>query len=108
MQACIIKQSGGAIGLTINPSALRHWMAAGPEVSRIVTEFENCALGAQADSSDHHHHKQYAGVQAMFITEVGSVIAVIEEMGNPFLEKGNDLLVLDTRDIVDTSVRERG
>lgn len=41
----IIKQSGGAIGLTTNPSALRRWMVAGPEVSRIVTEFENCALG---------------------------------------------------------------
>lgn len=42
----------------------------------------------------------------MFMTEVGSLIAVIEEMGNPFLEKSNDLLVLDTRDIVDTSVGE--
>ena len=40
------------------------------------------------------------------VTDVGSLIAVIEEMGNPFLEKTNDLLVLDTRDIVDTSVGE--
>ena len=68
-------------------------MLADPEVSSIVTEFENCALGTLADSSDHHHHEQYAGVQAMFITEVGSLIAVIEEMGNPFLEKSHDLLV---------------
>ena len=74
-------------------------MVAGPEVSRIVTEFENCALGTQADNSDHHHHEQYAGVQAMFITEVGSLIAVIEEMGNPFLEKRNDLLVLDMSNV---------
>ena len=102
----IIKQSGGAIGLTTNPSALRRWMVAGPEVSRIVTEFEDCALGTRADSSDHRHHEQYASVQATFITEVGSLIVVIEEMGNPFLEKSNDLLVLDTRDIVDTSVGE--
>ena len=42
----------------------------------------------------------------MFITEVGSLIAVIEEMGNPFLEKRNDLLVLDMSDIVDMSVGE--
>ena len=42
----------------------------------------------------------------MFITEFESLSAVIEEMGNPFLEKRNDLSVLDTRDIVDTSVGE--
>ena len=48
----IIKQSGGTIALTTNPSALRHWMVAGSEVLRIVIEFENCALGTQADSSD--------------------------------------------------------
>ena len=102
----IIKQSGGAIGLTTNPSALRRWMVAGPEISRIVTDFEKCALEKQAGSSDYRHHEQYAGVQARFITEVGSLITVIEEMGNPFLEKSNDLLVLDTRDIAAISVGE--
>ncbi len=64
----IIKQSGGAIELTTNASALRRWMVAGPEVSRIVTEFENCALVTEANSSDHRHHEQYASVQATFIT----------------------------------------
>ena len=42
----------------------------------------------------------------MFITEVGSLIGMMEEMENPFLEKSHDLLVLDTRDIVDTSAGE--
>lgn len=102
----IIKQSGGAIGLTTNPIALRRWMVAGPEVLRIASEFENCALGMQAESTDHCHHEQHAAVQATFITEVGSLIHVIEEMGSPFLERSNDLLVLDTRNIVDESVRE--
>ena len=40
----------------------------------------------------------------MFITEVESLIAVIEEMGNRFLEKRSHLLVLDTRNIVDMFV----
>ena len=35
-----------------------------------------------------------------------SLVAVIEEMGNPFLEQSQDLLVLDTRDILDQSVGE--
>ena len=101
----IVKQSGGAIGLTTNPSALRRWMIAGPEVSRIVSEFEDCALGIQVGSNDHHHHEQHAAVQATYITEVGSLIHVIEEMGSPFLERSNDLLVLDTRNIMDEAVR---
>ena len=100
----LIKQSGGAVGLTTNSSALKRWMVAGPEVARIVAEFENCALRTHVDMSDHLHHEQYAGIQATFISEVASLTAVIEEMGSPFLEKSNDLLVLDTRNIMNISV----
>ena len=35
----LIKGDGGAVGLTDNPSALQHWMIAGPEVARVVEEF---------------------------------------------------------------------
>ena len=35
-----IKGEGGAVGLTEDPAALRRWMIAGPELSRIVAEFE--------------------------------------------------------------------
>ena len=33
-------------------------------------------------------------------------MTVLEEMGNPFLERIQDLLDIDTRDIVDTEVAE--
>ena len=36
----LIKESGGAVGLVTNPGALRRWMVAGPEVVRMVNEFE--------------------------------------------------------------------
>ena len=42
----------------------------------------------------------------VFLKEVKSLIAVIEDMGNPFLESSEDLMVLDTKDILDTSVGE--
>ncbi len=100
----IVKQSRGAIGLTTNSSALRRWMVAGPEVARMVTELEKCVMGTQASVGDHSHHEQCASVQTAFISEVASLTAVLEEMGNPFLEKSDDLLVLDTRDIMDRSV----
>ena len=35
-----IKEDGGAVGLTDNPSTLRCWMIAGPEVARTVAEFQ--------------------------------------------------------------------
>jgi len=38
--------------------------------------------------------------------DVRTLIAVFQEMGNPFLENTQDLLVLDTRDIMDTPAEE--
>jgi hypothetical protein len=35
-----VKEAGGAIGLMMNPAALRHWMVVGPDVTRMVSEFE--------------------------------------------------------------------
>ena len=39
-----------------------------------------------------------------FAQHVKSLVGVMEEMGNPFLEENKDLLRLDTRDIVDEAV----
>jgi len=36
----LVKGEGGAIGLTENPGALLRWMVAGPEIPRLVAEFE--------------------------------------------------------------------
>jgi hypothetical protein len=38
--ACI-KGDGGADGLTDNPAAFRRWMITGPEVARLIGEFES-------------------------------------------------------------------
>lgn len=35
-----VKGEGGAVGLTENPAALRRWIIAGPEIARIIQEFE--------------------------------------------------------------------
>ena len=37
----LIKGDGGAVGLTDNPTALYRWMTAGPEVARVVQEFQS-------------------------------------------------------------------
>ena len=85
------------MGLTDNPSALRRWMVAGPEVARLIGEFE------ESDSCikqpDTRHHDQSASVQRAFIKDVKSMVTVMEDFGNPFKEDSQDLLVLDTKDI---------
>ncbi len=96
-----VKESGGAIGLLTNPSALRRWMVAGPEIARMVSEFEE-----KPEATQHLHHEQHRRVQETFLKEVKSLVAVFENMGNPFLDNSKDLMVLDTRDIMDPSVGE--
>ena len=100
--ACV-KGDGGAVGLTDNLSALRRWMIAGPEVARVIGEFENSDL-QENRRVDTHHHDQTASVQTSFARDVRSLVTVVEELGNPFEEKSQDLLVLDTKEIADPAV----
>ena len=102
--ACV-KGDGGAVGLTDNPSALRRWMVAGPEVARVIGEFENADLHWNT-RVDTRHHDQAASVQISFAKDVRSLVTVIEELGNPFEEESQDLLVLDTKEIADATVVE--
>ena len=62
----LIKGDGGAIGLTEDPSALRHWMVAGPEISRIVDEFETAIGRSQQMSDDKHHEDTTVSQKAFF------------------------------------------
>ena len=47
-----------------------------------------------------------SGVEATFVNDVTSLSAVVEEMGNPFLDGSEDFLVLDTRDNMNVIVWE--
>ena len=100
-----VKGSGGAVGLTANPAALRRWTVAGPEVARLVAEFEEDQVdggpGAKRNIEGLHHEQQ-PGVQSAFLKDVQSLTLVLQYMGNQFLEGSNDLLVLDTQDIMES------
>lgn len=60
---CTIKGSGGAVGLTESPAALRRWMVAGPELARLISEFENSELSKQCYTVITKHHDQIPSVQ---------------------------------------------
>ena len=98
-----IKGDGGAVGLTENPGALRRWMIGGPEIARMVTEYEECSSSEKMSTK---HHEQVPSIQNTFFKNVKSLINAIEELGNPFKEDSGDLLALDTKDIMPTEVVE--
>lgn len=92
----------GAIGLTNNPSALRRWTIGGPEIARITTEFEKHLKTEENFQISSLHHEQIPKVQKDF----DSLVKVFKDIGTPFLEHNQDLLVIDTKNIMDFEVAE--
>ena len=74
---------------------------AGLEIVRITKEFEG-----DRGHSVTTNQKHQPGVQQNFLKDVTSLVTVIDNTGNSFLEKSHDLLVLDTKNIMDASVVE--
>lgn len=61
----IVKGSGGAVGLTENPNAFRRWILSGPEIARLLKEFEE-EYFPEDDTNDprnFHHHEQSLSTQ---------------------------------------------
>ena len=97
-----VKGDGGAIGLTENPAALRRCMVSGPEMARVIGEFEMST--EKKKSTDFCHHEETKHVQKAFKRDVDCLAKTIEEYGNPFTENSSDLLVLDNRHIAEQAV----
>ena len=104
-----VKGDGGAVGLTENSSQLQRWMVSGPEVSRVVGDFDNeveRVRRKEIKQGDIRHHEEHTAVQKTFRKQVLSLCDTFEEMGNPFVEDSNDLLILDSKEVVDPEVVE--
>jgi len=92
------KLMGGAVGITENPSALRKWMVAGPEVSQLVAHYE--AASETKETAEYiSHHEQAPRSQRRFIEQVDKFFQAVNGLGNPFQEESQDMLSLDTKDI---------
>ena len=91
-----INGDGGIMGITENPEALRRFMISGPELARIVEEFEQSTF----QTTDSKHHEQYPKFQSKFKEDVKSLIKAFSNTGNPFLEDSKDLISLETSAIM--------
>ena len=100
----LIKGSGGAIGLTENPSTFRKWVIAGPEQAQLIVEFERQYLREIQET--HLHHEEGPSAQKTFKQQVLAFIEAVNDLGNSFLDDSSELLALDTQNVIDESVIE--
>ena len=101
----VIMGDGGAIGLTEDPTALRRWMVAGPEVSCLLAAYETMS-GTIDTRIDSRHHGATVGAQTAFFENVKATTTVLQDMGNPFQYESSDLLSLETKNIADPSLAQ--
>ena len=73
----------------------------------MIDDFETMHLHCNK-SDDTRHHDQTASTQISFTKNVQSLVAALEELGNPFKEESEDLQVLDTKEIVDHTAVKSG
>ena len=101
----LIKGDGGIIGIIENPGALLRWMVAGPELAKIVKEFEITTEEDSTNQTCTPHHDQSTACQARFIRHVKSLVSTMEELGNSFEGESTDLISLVSKDIADPAMK---
>ena len=83
-----IKGVGGAIGLLSNDmdSAFRRWEVAGPDVCRLIAEYED-VYGLNTEEVRTKHHEDYPAFQKVFFRDVTNVFNSFKDICNPFDEE---------------------
>jgi len=75
-------------------------------LSTIIAEFEERLGLDDGGEPDGQHHEQSHSYQKSFFEDVCSLVATFEELGNPFLDRSNDLVTMDTQEILPEAVVE--
>ena len=78
--------------------ALQRWLICGPEISRLLEEFEGVPSDGMNEVRDHHDSSE--SVQLNFHKDVKSLLLALEDAGNPFEDDSNDLFDLETKIVV--------
>jgi len=98
-----VKGTAGAIGLTERSNALLRWMVSGPEIARVLTEFE-LASSSEINPDVLHHHESNPSHERRFMRHVTSLVAAFEELGNPFLDDSGKLFAIDSKNVASEGV----
>ena len=81
-------------------------MVSGPEIARAVKEFEESSVLSQKKSDIFRHHEQTPSFQIKSIQHVTKLTREFEKHGNPFLSEEEDLIHIETRDVMPSNVVE--
>ena len=92
------------VGLTENPAALRRWLLSGPELARLLTQFEEQYIPETNSETECTHHKEGLLHQTRFHNQVNKLVEEINGLGNPFEDQCKELVILNTRECADDSV----
>ena len=74
----------------------REWAVAGPEIARVITEYEAGMLSRK--NAVLKHHDQSSSVQQRFFAHTDALVIAFQEAGNPFDEHSHEVVIIDTRE----------
>ena len=77
------------------------FMLAGPDCARMVEEFE---ATHDPPPSSTCHHEEGRSLQATFQKDISSIVKVVGQLVNPFVETSLELVALDTQNVMEESV----
>ncbi|ESO08278.1 hypothetical protein HELRODRAFT_184084 [Helobdella robusta] len=84
----LIKGCSGAINNLHNNDALLKWMVAGPEISRMIHDYDQIPVHNLSNKVPNRcHHECSASFQSRYISHVSKMVKYMQEDGNPFSEQ---------------------
>ena len=89
-------------GGTLNLSDECFFTVAGPEIARVITEFEVGILTLK--NHIFKHHVQSPCVQQRFVAHTKAQVIAFQEAGNPFDEDNHEVVIIDTREVMPNNV----
>ena len=97
----VLKDDGVIIAITEDDEQLLKWMVTGPEVCRVIQEFQESTANARKVGSN-KQHEQAPAFQKVFLKDVKSLLEEFEKSKSPF--EVDDLMNIDTRDLPEECV----
>ena len=82
----VMKEEGRIIGLTHDADAMLKWAVSGPELIRVISEFE-ASMIEKDEKPITCHHEQTIASQRLCVKQVHALITTLEGMGNALLRK---------------------
>ena len=73
---------------------------------KIINSTAAQCLYSKQGTQQKRHHDHTLSSQTYFARDMNALIETIDSYGNPFKEETSDLLVLDTRDVVDPKISQ--